>query len=117
MKEKDVSIINKGCTLSGTFDFKGYLIVAGTMEGVLHAESVITEEGSTVKADITAKHLTIAGIFEGNLAVTGVLTLLGTAHVRASIQCGKLVVEEGGILNGKIIPPAGPNLAFDENSI
>jgi cytoskeletal protein CcmA (bactofilin family) len=117
VKEKDVSIINKGCTLSGTFDFKGYLIVAGTVEGVLHAESVITEEGSSVKADITAKHLTIAGFFEGNLAVTGVLTLLGTAHVRASIQCGNLVVEEGGILNGKIVPLAGPHPPVDDKSI
>jgi len=105
VKEKDVSIINKGCTLNGTLDFKGYLIVAGTVEGVLNAETVITEEGSTIKADVTSENLTIAGTFEGDIIVTGMLTLLGTSNVRASIQCGNLVVEKGGILNGKITPP------------
>lgn len=107
MKEKDknISIINKGCSLSGSLDFKGYLIVAGTIEGVLNAESVITEEGSFIKADVTSERFTIAGRFEGNIIVTGTLTLLGTADVQGSIQCGNLIVEEGGILNGKITPP------------
>ncbi len=108
MKEKDVSIINKGCRLNGTLDFKGYLIVAGTVEGVLNAETVITEEESTIKADVTSENLTIAGTFEGNIIVTGILTLLGTSNVQASIQCGNLVVEEGGILNGRITPPLKP---------
>ncbi len=116
VKEKDVSIINKGCKLNGTLDFKGYLIVAGMVEGVLNAESVVTEEGSTIKADVTSENLTIAGTFEGNISVTGILTLLGTSNVRASIQCGNLVVEEGGILNGRILPPLNPPV-FNENNL
>ena len=104
-KDRDISIINKGCSLNGIMDFKGYLIVAGTVEGVLNVESVITEEGSFIKADVTSEKLTIAGRFEGNIVVTGTLTLLGTANVQGTIQCGNLIVEEGGILNGKITPP------------
>jgi cytoskeletal protein CcmA (bactofilin family) len=114
VKEKDVSIINKECRLDGTLDFKGYLIVAGTVEGVLNAESVTTEEGSIINADVTAENLTIAGTFEGNIIVTEVLTLLSTSNVHASIQCGNLVVEQGGILNGKITPPLSPAPAFSE---
>jgi cytoskeletal protein CcmA (bactofilin family) len=118
VKEKDVSIINKGCRLDGTLEFKGYLIVAGTVEGVLNAESVITEEGSTIKADVTAENLTIAGIFEGNIFVTGMLTLLSTSNVHASIQCGNLVVEQGGVLNGRITPPSLTSTpAFSEESL
>ncbi|MBW2598962.1 MAG: polymer-forming cytoskeletal protein [Deltaproteobacteria bacterium] len=106
MKEKDknISIINKGCSLNGNLDFKGYLIVTGTVEGVLNAESAIMEEGSVVKADVTSEKLTIAGKFEGNIIVSGTLTLLGTSNVRGTIQCGNLIVEEGGILNSKISP-------------
>jgi len=115
LKEKDGSIINKGCKLNGTLDFKGYLIVAGTVEGVLNAETVITEEGSTIKADVTSKNLTIAGAFEGNIIVAGRLTLLGTSNVQASIQCGSLVVEEGGIFNGRITPPSTPPTFNEDN--
>jgi len=112
VKEKDVSIINKGCSLKGTLDFKGYLMIAGTVEGVLNAESVTTEKGSVIKADITSENLTIAGTFEGNIMVTGLLTLLGTANVRSDIRCGRLVIEEGGILNGRILSPPGANPDF-----
>jgi len=112
VREKDVSIINKGCTLKGTLDFKGYLMIAGAVEGVLHAESVTTEKESIVRADVTAKNLTIAGTFEGNIMVTGLLTLLGTANVRSDIQCSRLVIEEGGILNGRILPPPDANHGF-----
>lgn len=115
MKEKDVSIINKGCTLSGNLEFKGYLVIGGTVEGILSADSVITEEGSTIKADVTSKNLTIAGVFEGNITVTGILTLLGTSNVRADIQCGSLVVEEGGIFNGRIIPPSRASFPFEQD--
>ncbi len=117
MKEKDVSIINKGCTLKGSLDFKGYLMIAGTVEGILHAESVITEEGSVVKADITSENLTVAGAFEGNIMVTGLLTLLGTSHVRAEIRCGRLVMEEGSILNGKILPPSSADPTFGQATL
>ena len=79
-KDKDISIINKGCSLNGSLDFKGYLIVAGTVEGVLNAESVIAEEGSFIKADVTSEMLAIAGRFEGNIIVTGTLTPSTTAR-------------------------------------
>ena len=82
------------------------------MEGVLNAESVTTEEGSIIRADVTSRNLTIAGTFEGNIMVTGLLTLLGTANVRSDIQCGRLVIEEGGILNGRILPPPAANHDF-----
>lgn len=111
-EDKDISIINKGCRLNGDLDFKGHLIVAGTVEGVLNAESVITEEGSFIKADATSKELAIAGRFEGNIIVTGTLTLLCTANVQGTIRCGNLVVEEGCILNGKIAPLSS---AIDEH--
>jgi len=103
-KDKDVSIINKGCTVNGNLNFKGYLIVEGTVEGILNAESVTTEERSFVKADVTSEKLTIAGRFEGNIIVTGILTLLGTSNVQGTIHCNSIVVEEGGILNGTVTP-------------
>jgi cytoskeletal protein CcmA (bactofilin family) len=100
--QKNISIINKGCQLEGIFDFKGYLIVAGSLKGTLNADTVITEEGSTITADITATFMTIAGAFSGEITTTDTLTLLKTSEVSARIRCGRLIVEEGCTVNGKI---------------
>ncbi len=100
--QKTISIINKGCHLEGTFDFKGFLIVAGALKGTLNADTVITEEGSSITANITATFLTIAGAFSGEITTTDTLTLLKTSDVSACIRCGKLIIEEGCTVNGKI---------------
>jgi len=100
--QKNISIINKGCRLEGDFDFKGYLIIAGTVKGTLRADTVITEEGSCVTAQITAAYATIAGSFEGHISTTGSLTLSKTSCVDAALECGTLIIEEGCLFNGRI---------------
>lgn len=105
-RDKNVSIINEGCTLEGTFDFTGYVMIAGTIKGTLTAESVMAEQKSHIKADSRAEFFTIAGTYEGTLEITGTLTLLETARVTAQIRCNKLIVKQGCIINGKIGPLA-----------
>jgi len=101
--QKNFSIINKDCKLEGNLDFKGYLIVAGSINGTVHAETIIAEEDSHIKAKIKAAFLTIAGFFEGEINVSGTLTLLKTSKVNACIQCGKLIIEDGCTFNGNIV--------------
>ncbi len=107
---KNVSIINKDCYLKGDFDFKGYLILAGSINGNLNAEIVATEKESHINGIVRVNTLTIAGSFEGEITATDTLTLLDTANVNALIKCGKLIIEKGCILNGKTEPlPASPD--------
>ncbi|MCD6332848.1 MAG: polymer-forming cytoskeletal protein [Bacteroidales bacterium] len=100
--QKNISIISKDCKLKGDFDFKGYLIIGGSISGTLNAETVITEKDSHITANIKANLLTIAGFFKGEVEATDTLTLLKTANVSACIKCGKLIIEEGCTFNGKI---------------
>ncbi|MBN2687556.1 MAG: polymer-forming cytoskeletal protein [Deltaproteobacteria bacterium] len=111
---KNISIINKDCHMEGIFDVKGHLIVAGTLTGRLNAETVITEAGSVIRADITATFMTIAGEFHGEITTRETLTLLKTSDVRACIRCGKLVIQEGCTINGKICP-LPPRLQSDHD--
>ena len=101
---KNVSIINIDCKLTGNFDFKGYLILAGSIKGNLTAETVATEKESHINGKVKAHTLTIAGSFEGEITATDTLTLLDTADVSALIKCGKLITETGCIFNGKTEP-------------
>ena len=101
-KRENVSIINRDCKLEGTLVFKGYLIVVGSINGTLNAETVIIEEDSRILAKVTVNSMTIAGSFEGEMVVTETLTISETGNVKAQIKCNKLVIEEGGILNGNV---------------
>lgn len=101
-KRENVSIINRDCNLEGTFEFKGYLIVAGRINGTLKAETIVTEENSHILATANVNSMTIAGYFEGEIIVTETLTILETGNVKAEIKCNKLAIEEGGILNGNV---------------
>ncbi|MDO9528076.1 MAG: polymer-forming cytoskeletal protein [Syntrophales bacterium] len=101
-KRENVSIINRDCNLEGTLDFKGYLIVVGSINGTLNAETVVTEEDSHILAKANVNSMTIAGYFEGEMIVTETLTISGTGNVKARIKCNKLAIEEGGVLNGNV---------------
>ncbi|MGZ6223910.1 MAG: bactofilin family protein [Syntrophales bacterium] len=98
----NISIINRDCKIEGILHFRGHLIVEGIIKGTLLAETVFTEKGSNVTAKISATSLTIAGYFDGDIEVTGTLTLLKSADVRGNVRCRNLVIDEGGIINGSV---------------
>jgi cytoskeletal protein CcmA (bactofilin family) len=101
-RDNNISIVNRDCKIEGILHFRGHLIVEGIIEGTLFAETVFTEKNSKVKAQIHAASLTIAGYSEGEIEVTGTLTLLKSADVRGHIRCRNLVIDEGGIINGSV---------------
>jgi cytoskeletal protein CcmA (bactofilin family) len=101
VKEAPISIINRESRMEGLLQSKGHLIVEGMIEGSIHGESIFTEKNSRITAKIYAKVLSIAGFFKGEIEA-GTLTLLKTANVEGHIRCHRLVVDEGGILNGSV---------------
>ena len=101
-RNNNISIVNRDCKIEGILHFRGHLIVEGIIEGTLLAETVFTEKDSNVTAKISATSLTIAGYFEGDIEVTGTLTLMKSANVRGNIRCRNLVIDEGGIINGSV---------------
>lgn len=100
--DNNVTIINSGCSINGAIQIKGHLIIEGTLEGTIQGDSVLIEKDSRVTATIQVSSLSVAGIFKGEIDVTGKLTLLSTADVEATIRCRQLVVEAGARLNGKV---------------
>lgn len=101
-RKDNISIINSKSKIEGILNFKGHLIIEGTIEGTILAETVFTEIDSRVVANVKAISLTIAGFFEGDIEVTDTLTLLKTADVKSQIRCCKLIIDEGGHLNGNV---------------
>ena len=87
--------------MEGQVNSHGHLIVEGTVKGTIKGETIFTEKGSHVAAHVFAKHLRIAGSFEGEIDVE-MLTIHDTANVEGKIRCQRLIVDEGGLVNGTI---------------
>ncbi len=100
--DKNVTIINSGCSISGSIHTRGHLIIEGTADGAIQGDSVFIEKDSLVTATIQVSSLSVAGTFKGEIDVADKLTLLATAEVEANIRCRQLVVEAGARLNGKV---------------
>lgn len=105
MKEKlkkNFSIIDQGLTVEGVVSGKGQLVIKGTVKGSLEGDIIVIAEEGSVYADTKATSLTVGGIFEGELHVSGDLNVLATGRCNGEVTCKDLVVEAGGKLNAKV---------------
>jgi len=59
----------------------------------------VSSEG-VVEGEVVAENADVAGAVRGNMTVGGRLVLKGSARVDGDIQVGRLVMEEGAVLNG-----------------
>jgi cytoskeletal protein CcmA (bactofilin family) len=103
-KSKGLSIIDKGLTVEGTVKAEGKLIIAGSMQGTLTGNEVVTVEGSHVSAQVKVQDLVVAGSFEGDITAYGSLRILKTGNIGGTIMCKDLSLEAGGRLNGRVEP-------------
>ncbi|HJV23578.1 MAG TPA: polymer-forming cytoskeletal protein [Holophagaceae bacterium] len=102
--------------------FKGEIIaggkslrVEGTVDGSIQSEGeVIVAPGGLVTGLVLAKHLVVTGKVKGTVKTTECLEIHGTGFVEGEVEVGRLVVDEGGILQGTCVrrdEPKAPEVA------
>ena len=101
IKSKNISIVDQGAIVDGTFSCKGRLVIKGTVKGTLLGDVVIIAKEGAVYADIKAASITIGGIFEGEINGADELIILSTGNCSGKIICKDLAVEAGGVLNAE----------------
>jgi len=102
IKSKNISIIDQGATVEGSFSCKGRLVIKGTVKGTLLGDIVTIAKEGAVYADTKAVSITIGGIFEGEIEGADELIILSTGNCSGKIICKDLAVEAGGILNAEV---------------
>jgi cytoskeletal protein CcmA (bactofilin family) len=103
-KQESLSIIDKDCSVDGSFDVKGKLVIAGTLRGVLKGNTVVTVEGSHVDAPARVREMIIGGEFKGDITVYESLRILSTGAFSGKITCDTITLDNGGKLNGRVRP-------------
>jgi cytoskeletal protein CcmA (bactofilin family) len=101
-KPQHISIIDVGFAVEGRISFGGSLLVRGTVSGRLEGDTVTIAEEGEVAADVSVAGMTIGGRFEGDLRVRDELVILPTGQCAGRIECGSLVMQEGGLLNAHV---------------
>ncbi len=108
-------VIGQGITMSGEIEACDYLLVEGTLEAALKGAKVLdVAESGTFYGAVEIEEATIAGRFEGELTVSGRLTIKEGGSVTGAVTYRELAIEAGATLDGKVSPMAAAGAAHAE---
>ncbi|NLJ72153.1 MAG: polymer-forming cytoskeletal protein [Syntrophomonadaceae bacterium] len=96
------SVISTGVEIKGEINSKGSLRIDGKVEGKLDilGDIVLGEKGY-INGEIKTENIILAGKIEGNVYAKNRLEITASGTLYGDITCNTLIVEEGGILEGK----------------
>ena len=104
------SLLDAQLSVSGDLDTAGSLRIDGKLEGnVRRADTVVLGVGATMSGDVHAREVVIGGTITGNVHATERVELQATAIVTGDILTQTILVQEGGVVNGRVLmrPPEG----------
>jgi len=104
-KEKDVNrietLIGQQCYIIGSVTGNGLLKIDGSIDGDLICEDdVILGETGHIKGNTICNNAYINGLINGKISCKNTLTIESCGKVRGDISVKKLMISEGGILEG-----------------
>ncbi|QIE59941.1 polymer-forming cytoskeletal protein [Rasiella rasia] len=109
--------INEGTELKGDIVSSGFFRIDGKVEGSISKPSkVVIGKTGTVTGKLICENADIEGTFNGDLDVTGTLTLKATAHIEGEVIVGKLAVEPGATFNASCSMQGAKKLSTTETS-
>ena len=114
-QQKDVRVATVGISVSIKGEISGSedLTIDGQVEGRIDLpdHTLTIGPNATVVADINAKFVTIFGSVVGSVVAKDKADIRKSASVEGSLTCGRMAVQEGATLNGKIETKSRPAAA------
>lgn len=106
-----LSIIASGTVITGDIRADGTIKIEGEVLGnVQAAQQVLLARGSRVKGDVQAREAVIGGVVEGAIRAGERVEIQATAVVNGDVTTQRIVIAEGGQVNGGLVmtkKPAG----------
>jgi cytoskeletal protein CcmA (bactofilin family) len=96
--------IGKTVSIKGELSGNEDIYVDGQLDGSIQlpGNSVTVGPNGRVKADITARNLTIGGTLDGNVHASERTELRKSAVVNGDVQTRRIAIEEGAYFKGKL---------------
>lgn len=99
--EKLESFIGTNTHFKGNIKTSGTLRVDGSAEGNIEADWVILGDKAFLKGNASARGIIVGGRVEGNLSAEEIIEIKPKGCIKGDIITTKLVVAEGGLLDGR----------------
>ena len=102
------SLFDNQLSVTGDIDTEGSLRVDGSLTGTIRrADTVVLGVGATMTGDVHAREVILGGTLTGSVFATERVELQPTAVVTGNITTQVVLVQEGGVVNGKVemLPP------------
>lgn len=98
------SVLDSKLVITGSIHSEEDLEIHATVNGQIAAPGHCVQLGgdARVQADVLARDITVHGQFTGRLTATEIVDIRPTARVQGHIAAPRLLLEEGGIVNGRI---------------
>lgn len=101
--DSGLSIIGTGMRVVGDITADGVVKVEGTVVGTIRAgRQVLVAKGGVVEGDVIAREAIVGGEVRGSIEASERLELQATSVVHGDIATRRLLVQEGGEVNGVV---------------
>jgi cytoskeletal protein CcmA (bactofilin family) len=101
--EAGLSIIGTGMRVVGDITAEGVVKVEGTVVGTVRAgRQVLVAKGGTVEGDVMAREAIVGGEVRGSIQAEERVEIQTASVVHGDIATKRLLVQEGGEINGVI---------------
>jgi cytoskeletal protein CcmA (bactofilin family) len=101
-RQDGLMAVGKSTRLEGRIEECELCLVAGSVKGRIVAGRLEIDAGGRVEGEAVVEDAVIAGVFDGQLTVTGALQLKSGARVTGEISYGEIQIETGARLVGRI---------------
>ena len=101
-----MSLQGRTLVIRGSVECVEDVLIEGRIEGHIWNENHMVTNGAdaAVTGDIVARQITVRGTVDGTLMATGRIDIMNEGRVTGRVLSQKLMLADGGILNGKAEP-------------
>lgn len=97
------TVLGKDTFFKGSIKTKSPIRIDGEMEGDIETQGdVVIGESGKVKLELKARHVTIAGRFDGTLEAEGRLEIKSSGIIAGSVKTNGLIVDDGAVFSGNM---------------
>ncbi|MEO5815924.1 MAG: polymer-forming cytoskeletal protein [Gemmatimonadaceae bacterium] len=112
------SLLDSQLTVDGDIETDGSLRIDGRLNGnILRCDTVVLGAGASMNGDVRAREVIVGGTLTGNVYASERVELQPTAVVTGDITAQLVLVQEGGVVNGRVqMQPPSANGASSPHS-